>query len=394
MDARYRSGPAGRRAAATTLSHAAAPLNSITLNRDPAPPNCVQPGGTESFNWTIQFNSVPDHYVYSITNPLDNVVYGPFTVNVQGQPSPVSGSDEWPVPVNALPGNYAISIWYYSNVGLEATARVIFVVCGAPTSTPTPTLTPCPIVDGIQNGGFETGSLAPWVVQDTNPAPVVSAAQAHSGTYSVLLGTTSGPEPLGDGSLYQGFTVLAGATLSFWYYPGTIDSIAFDWQDAYLTDSNGIVLARILHVLAKMIVPGSMSPSTWPPMPASRCALSSWSTRTASATTLTSMLMMSSCYPRFAARSRRRTRRRRPRTLRPQYHPRSRKSPVPPTLTTTAVPPTLTQTPVPPTLTPTAVPPTLTRTAVPPTLTATAVPPRSRKLRSRPRSRGQPFRRR
>jgi hypothetical protein len=115
------------------------------------------------------------------------------------------------------------------------------------TQTPVATATPCAIPGVIQNGGFETGSLTPWVVQDTNPAPVISAARAHSGTSSALVGTVSGAEPNGNGSLYQGFTVPAGATLSFWYYPGTTDTISFDWQDVYLTDSNGAILATILH---------------------------------------------------------------------------------------------------------------------------------------------------
>src|SRR5205085_11478613 len=106
--------------------------------------NCVQPGGVESFDWTINYSSIPDHYVYSITNPLNNVVYGPFTVNIQGQPSPVTGSDSWPVPANAMSGNYAITIYYYSNFSLNATARVIFIVCSTPTRTTTrpPTDTP------------------------------------------------------------------------------------------------------------------------------------------------------------------------------------------------------------------------------------------------------------
>jgi hypothetical protein len=119
---------------------------------------------------------------------------------------------------------------------------------GTATGTATPTGTPCGLLGAIQNGGFETGALAPWVVQDTNPPPVVSTAQARTGTYSALVGTVSGGEPNGNGSIYQGFTVPAGATLSFWYYPGSTDSISFDWQDVYLTDSNGAILATILHV--------------------------------------------------------------------------------------------------------------------------------------------------
>src|ERR1700746_2164446 len=52
----------------------------------------------------------------------------------------------------------------------------------------------------MANGGFETGSFSPWVIDGTNPTPVVTTAQAHSGTQSALLGTVSGPEPLGDSS--------------------------------------------------------------------------------------------------------------------------------------------------------------------------------------------------
>src|SRR5205823_1196691 len=37
-------------------------------------------------------------------------------------------------------------------------------------------------------------------------------------------------------------------TLSFWYYPGTIDTITYDWQDAYVTNAAGTVLATIMHV--------------------------------------------------------------------------------------------------------------------------------------------------
>jgi predicted PP-loop superfamily ATPase len=41
--------------------------------------------------------------------------------------------------------------------------------------------------------------------------------------------------------------VPANATLSFWHWDCTTDSIDFDWQDAYITDSNGNILQTIFH---------------------------------------------------------------------------------------------------------------------------------------------------
>jgi hypothetical protein len=85
--------------------------------------------------------------------------------------------------------------------------------------------------------------------------PVVTTNQAHSGTYSAFAGDGGVnycgfpfPEPFGDSSFYQQFTVPAGGgTLSFWYWTCTTDSITFDWQDAYITNSNGNILQTIFH---------------------------------------------------------------------------------------------------------------------------------------------------
>jgi hypothetical protein len=125
---------------------------------------------------------------------------------------------------------------------------------GTPTATPTasPTCTPG---DVIGNGGFETGSFSPWVILDQNAAPVVTNTQAHSGTFSGYAGDAPdgfcgfpGTEALGDSSFYQQFTVPAGGgTLSFWHWDCTTDTIAFDWQDAYITDTNGNILQTIFH---------------------------------------------------------------------------------------------------------------------------------------------------
>src|SRR5436309_7084965 len=86
-------------------------------------------------------------------------------------------------------------------------------------------------------------------------APVIGSANQHSGTYSAFAGGNppgafcgNGTEPTGDSSFYQQFTVPAGGgTLSFWYWTCTTDSITFDWQDTYITDTSGTILQTIFH---------------------------------------------------------------------------------------------------------------------------------------------------
>ncbi len=116
------------------------------------------------------------------------------------------------------------------------------------TVTPTATETPC-TTGAVQNGGFETGSFAPWQPLDNTPPAAVRTGTAHSGTYAAFLGSDPGTEPTGDSSIYQQITVPAsGGTLSYWYFPYTEDSITFDWQDAYVTNTSGTILATIMHV--------------------------------------------------------------------------------------------------------------------------------------------------
>jgi hypothetical protein len=110
----------------------------------------------------------------------------------------------------------------------------------------------------IQNGGFETGDLTHWTIDGTNNPPVATNQEAHTGTFSGLAGLNpqqntfcaeNNDEPLGDSSFYQQFgPVPASATLSFWHKDCTFDSITFDWQDAYITDSNGNILQTIYHL--------------------------------------------------------------------------------------------------------------------------------------------------
>jgi hypothetical protein len=146
----------------------------------------------------------------------------------------------------------ATGIWSTGGYNGTALAEHLFrtSVCGTPTPTATATATAtCTPSSPIANGGFETGTFAPWVIQDTAPAPVVSNLQAHSGTFSGHVGSLPPGETPGDSSIYQTITVPAsGGTLSYWYWPRSVDSITFDWQDAYVTDTSGTILTTIMHV--------------------------------------------------------------------------------------------------------------------------------------------------
>lgn len=133
-----------------------------------------------------------------------------------------------------------------------ATAK--YVQTGSPTPTPTPT---CPPGQLIENGGFETGDFTGWVIDGTNNPPLVVNTLSHSGTFSALIGgdgtpqghCPSGAEPTGDSSFYQQFTVpVNGGTLTFWHWDCFPDDIDFDYQDAYITDSNGNILQTIFHL--------------------------------------------------------------------------------------------------------------------------------------------------
>jgi len=110
----------------------------------------------------------------------------------------------------------------------------------------------------IQNEGFETGDFTAWVIDGHINDPVVTDNDSHSGTFSAFAGgnpqagtfcSEDNNEPLGVSSFYQEFTVPGtGGTLSFWHKDCTNDSIAFDWQDAYITDTNGNILLTIFHL--------------------------------------------------------------------------------------------------------------------------------------------------
>jgi hypothetical protein len=117
------------------------PRERITIHPYPGWPGCVEPGADAHFTWTIEFIDIPDYYTYDIRDRNGTAVYGPFTVNIQGQASPVTGSITWSVPAIAL-GQYTINIHHYSPSGPRLLAITSFNVCYLATDTPMPPFYP------------------------------------------------------------------------------------------------------------------------------------------------------------------------------------------------------------------------------------------------------------
>ncbi len=122
---------------------------------------------------------------------------------------------------------------------------------GSLTKTTTISLTvTAPSTQLIQNGGFESGNFTNWTLGGVT-TPTISTVQKHSGTYSALDGASSGSEPNGDDNLYQTITIpstATKATLTFWYWPATTDTITYDWQEAQVQNTSGTMLAQIMKV--------------------------------------------------------------------------------------------------------------------------------------------------
>jgi hypothetical protein len=206
-------------------------------------------------------------YSYStdagVTWSANVAVSQPFNPS-QGYPNQDKIGDYITIVSDATGGNVAYSATFNFNPQTNQHEEDVYYVrvfpggqLATPTPTPTPTASPAPTCDSglIQNGGFETGSFAPWVIDGTLDTPLVTNTLSHTGTYSAIALSVvsqpycgSGSEATGDSSFYQQFgPVPASATLSFWYNTCTTDSISFDWQDAYITDSNGNILQTIFH---------------------------------------------------------------------------------------------------------------------------------------------------
>jgi len=97
----------------------------------------------------------------------------------------------------------------------------------------------------VSNPGLESGTLSPWTSCGSASNAAVTTAKAHSGTYSVLLGSTAKPEVNGTAGVCQTVTVPTGGTLTFWVYEGTTDTISYVDQEADVESTSGAVLTQL-----------------------------------------------------------------------------------------------------------------------------------------------------
>jgi len=117
---------------------------------------------------------------------------------------------------------------------------------GTPTPTPTAALTPTPTPTStnlILNGGFETSGN--WTFSG-QVLPVRTTTRAHSGSFSLRVGATSGQQ--GDSIASQMVTIPASvtsATLTFFYWTATNDTSSFAWQEVDVLNSSGQVIQQL-----------------------------------------------------------------------------------------------------------------------------------------------------
>jgi hypothetical protein len=213
--------------------------------------------GTPGFTVSASPNSVSVQQGSNATSTITVTSVNGFnsatTLTATGLPNGVTAAFN-PNPVTPPANGTVTSTLTLTASGSATTGTSTVTVTGtsgSTTASTTITLTvTAPQTQLIVNGGFETGTFSSWTTGGA-AVPTISTAQKHSGTYSALDGASSGSEPNGDDYLYQTITVpstATKATLTFWYWPATSDTIQYDWQEAQVQNTSGTMLAQIMKV--------------------------------------------------------------------------------------------------------------------------------------------------
>jgi hypothetical protein len=178
-------------------------------------------GGTLSFWYAVHCQ---DTITYDwATATLKDTTAGT-TVTVL--PKTCTNSGAWLQASSALVANHAYTLTLTShddNHAADAT-YVLYDDVTIATTAPPPALA---------NGGFETGTFAPW----TSVGTTSIGATAHGGTHGAVLGKV-GAVTTGDSAIAQTFAAPStGGTLSFWYQMSCNDTVTYDWATATLKDN-------------------------------------------------------------------------------------------------------------------------------------------------------------
>lgn len=187
----------------------------------------------QTYSTVMGIDDLSANYMYELglPSPVDSrghAISAFFTNGITPTPTPTATNTPTPTPTNTPTP--------------VPTATATNTPTPAPTNTPTGT--PGPGSNIIQNGGFESSSSV-WVYGGTSH-PRRTTAQAHSGSYSLKVGASSGQQ--GDSTAYQAVTIPSSAhsaNLSFYYRPASNDSSTYGWQEADVLGSNGQVLQQL-----------------------------------------------------------------------------------------------------------------------------------------------------
>ncbi len=183
----------------------------------------------------------------AVTGGFDN----PVTLTAAGQPSGVTAAFNPATIAAPGSGTSTLTLTVASTAAAGTYPITVTGTGGGQTNTATVSLTvTSPTTNLIQNGGFETGSFTGWTVAGA-VVPTVSKTEVYSGSYSALLGQTTKPEVDGNSSIYQTVSIPSTAnkaTLTFWYWPGTDDTISYAYQETLIQNTAGTTLATALKV--------------------------------------------------------------------------------------------------------------------------------------------------